>query len=148
MNASARDQLLAHLAVDEGFVSHAYQDHLGYWTIGYGRLIDKRRGGGITHDEARYLLGNDVDRFERAVLVHFPWVEMLADVRQVALFNLAFNLGIEGLSKFVTTLRAIQEGDWGVAAAGLRRSLWYQQVQRSRSERIIAMIQTGEWPHA
>lgn len=25
-------------------VPHAYQDHLGYWTIGVGRLIDKRKG--------------------------------------------------------------------------------------------------------
>jgi lysozyme len=148
VNATAREHLLTQLVVDEGVVLHAYQDHLGYWTIGCGRLIDKRRGGGITRAEAFYLLGNDVDRFEQAVLARFPWVQMLDDARQVALFNLAFNLGIDGLSKFVNTLRAIQDGDWGVAAAGLRRSLWFKQVQRARSERIINMILTGEFPHA
>jgi lysozyme len=89
-----------------------------------------------------------VDRFERAVLARFPWVVMLDDVRQVAVFNLAFNLGVDGLAKFVNTLRAIQDGEWGIAAAGLRRSLWYKQVQRSRSERIISMLMTGEYPHA
>jgi len=43
-----REQIKRH----EGKVLHAYPDHLGYWTIGYGRLIDERRGGGITEAEA------------------------------------------------------------------------------------------------
>lgn len=33
------------LTSDEGRVPHAYQDHLGYWTIGVGHLIDRRKGG-------------------------------------------------------------------------------------------------------
>ncbi len=37
---------------DEGEVLHAYQDSLGYWTIGIGVLIDKRKGGGITKAES------------------------------------------------------------------------------------------------
>ena len=41
---------------DEGRVRHAYQDHLGYWTIGVGRLIDQRKGGGLSEDEIDYLL--------------------------------------------------------------------------------------------
>jgi lysozyme len=31
------------LTRDEGRVRHAYQDHLGFWTIGVGRLIDQRK---------------------------------------------------------------------------------------------------------
>lgn len=146
MNTKAREHLLSHLVVDEGVVLHAYQDHLGFWTIGAGRLIDKRRGGGISYSEAMHLLGNDVDKFERGVLERFPWVAQLDDVRQVALFNLAFNLGLDGLAKFANTLEAIKRGDWEAAARGLRGSLWFRQVQRSRSTRIIEMIRTVEWP--
>ena len=46
---------------DEGIVLHVYDDSLGYSTIGYGRLVDRRKGGGISEDEALYLLKNDVN---------------------------------------------------------------------------------------
>jgi GH24 family phage-related lysozyme (muramidase) len=77
MNAPARERLLAHLAVDEGCVLHAYPDSLGYLTIGYGRLIDRRRGGGITNAEALMLLENDVDRHWHELVHRFPWVEAI-----------------------------------------------------------------------
>lgn len=48
--------LAAQLKAEEGRVPHAYQYHLGYWTIGVGRLIDKRKGGGLTPYEVDYLL--------------------------------------------------------------------------------------------
>lgn len=36
------DPIWRTLETDEGRVPHAYQDHLGYWTIGVGHLVDKR----------------------------------------------------------------------------------------------------------
>lgn len=146
MNADSREALLAHLVVDEGVVLHAYQDHLGYWTIGAGRLIDKRRGGDISREEAIYLLNNDVERHWRELLERFPWVEWMDEVRQVAMANLAFNLGVEGLSQFKDTLKAAEQGDWEDVARGLRTSLWFRQVQPSRSSRIISMFLTGRMP--
>lgn len=144
-STAARERLLTELIVDEGVVLHAYRDHLGYLTIGCGRLIDERRGGGITYDEALYLLRNDVDRHWIAFTDRHPWVLNIDEVRQVALCNLAFNLGVDGLSKFKNTLAALERGDWNAAGAGLMNSLWFRQVQRSRSERIISMIITGDW---
>jgi lysozyme len=69
-------------------------------------------------------------------------------VRQVALANLAFNLGIHGLAQFRNTLAAIERGDWPAAVQGLRQSLWYRQVGKSRSDRILHMIGTGAYPSA
>jgi lysozyme len=134
------------LLVDEGVILHAYQDHLGYWTIGCGRLIDKRRGGGISAEEAMYLLNHDVDRVWAGLVKRKPWVEWLDPVRQIAVLNLAFNLGIDGLMQFVNTLGAMQRGDWKAAASGLRNSLWHRQVQRPRSARIVYMVEHGRWP--
>lgn len=48
---------------DEGYRKSAYQDHLGFWTIGIGTLIDERKGAGITVDEAKYLLRNRLATF-------------------------------------------------------------------------------------
>jgi lysozyme len=148
VNTDSRERLLAHLAVDEGCVLYAYPDSLGYLTIGYGRLIDRRRGGGITNAEALMLLENDVERHWRELVHRFPWVEGLDDVRQVAMCNLAFNLGINGLAQFRNTLAAIQRADWPAAVQGLRQSLWFRQVGKSRSDRILHMIGTGEYPSA
>ena len=53
-------RLIEQLEKDEGFVSHAYQDSEGLWTIGFGRLIDQSiPSAGITKDEARMLLRNN-----------------------------------------------------------------------------------------
>src|SRR3546814_8522584 len=49
-----------HLNREEGRIPHAYQDSLGYWTIGVGRLIDKRKGGRLTNVEIDMLLANEI----------------------------------------------------------------------------------------
>src|SRR3546814_2848207 len=49
-----------HLNREEGRIPHAYQDSLGYWTIGVGRLIDKRKGGRLTNVDIDMLLANDI----------------------------------------------------------------------------------------
>ena len=146
MKAEYLSILSQHLIEDEGLVLHAYQDSLGFWTLGVGRLIDKRKGGGITRTEAIILLSNDIDRHWFELIQRFPWVEWLDDVRQISVCNLAFNLGVPGLAKFKNTLAALERKDWAAAARGLRRSLWYRQVGRSRSERIIHMIEHGTLP--
>ena len=46
------------LLLDEGLRLMPYQDHLGFWTVGVGRLIDPRRGGGLTQAESRLILND------------------------------------------------------------------------------------------
>ena len=56
------EKLTAQLRRDEGTKATAYQDHLGFWTIGVGRLIDSRKpGAGLRPDEIDYLLRNDIN---------------------------------------------------------------------------------------
>lgn len=137
-----REQLLADLVRDEGEVLHAYQDHLGWWTIGVGRLIDKRRGGGITHEEALYLLGNDVDRVMAELDNALPWWNCHSDNRRRVLVNMAFNLGIAGLLTFKRTLAAIKARDYDAAADGMLASLWARQVGE-RAKRLAALMREG-----
>ena len=65
--------LIRELERDEGRVLHAYQDSRGFWTIGIGRLIDKRKGGGISNEEADLLKRNDIARFKRDLDRVAPW---------------------------------------------------------------------------
>lgn len=147
MTEDHREQLRRHLVADEGLRLYAYQDSLGYWTIGVGHLIDKRKGGKIPAKIAYQLLEIDIDEHLRDLLARFPWVEQLDPVRQVALANLTFNMGIDTLSEFVNSMAAVQRGDWEAAVRGFKASKWYQQVQPSRSDRILYMIRNGEYPN-
>lgn len=134
--------LIAELRRDEGVVRHAYQDSLGYWTIGVGRLIDRRRSGGLSEDEIDLLLANDVARVEAGLDARAPWWRGLDPVRRRVLANMAFNLGVEGLLGFRNTLRAVREARWDDAADGMLRSKWAGQVG-ARATRLAAMMRDG-----
>lgn len=128
-------ELQAELEADEGFVSHAYPDSRGYWTIGIGRLIDKRLGGGISHDEALYLLENDVAKAEKVLnVLESRWHSLDSD-RQLVLLNLAFNLGpirLAGFKRFWAAIRDFLDGKGAlylsVAADEMLASEWASQV--------------------
>jgi len=136
--------LIKELEVDEGRVLHAYQDSLGWWTIGIGRLIDKRKGGGISNEEADYLKRNDIARFKRDLDKHVPWWRSASPVRQRAIQNLAFNLGAVGLAqKWPNTVALMKNGKWKEAAAAIRANkVWVGQV-KGRAERIAKQIENG-----
>ena len=138
-----RTALLAQLEEDEGFRSSAYQDSESFWTIGIGRLIDKRKGGGISKEEALFLLSNDVARTEKELDQKLPWWRGLDDVRQRVIANMSFNLGVPGLLGFKNTLKAVHESRWDDAADGMLSSKWATQVGK-RAHRLARMMRTGK----
>jgi lysozyme len=138
----SRDALEQELERDEAFVPHAYQDHLGFWTIGFGRLIDQRRSGGISRAEGLILLSNDITGRETVLDAAVPWWRQLSDGRQRALLNMAYQLGANGLLKFVATLDHLQGGRYAAAAESASRSLWAKQTPE-RAARVIAQLRDG-----
>lgn len=137
---NVRELITAH----EGEVLHAYADSLGFLTLGVGRLIDKRMGGHITHDEAMFLLDNDIAKCREAA-ESFPWYGPLDEVRQAAILDLLFNLGLTKFRKFTKFISAMAGQNWLAAGEELADSTWWQQVGR-RGPRIRLMIERGEWP--
>lgn len=133
------------LRLDEGEVLHEYKDHLGYSSLGIGRLIDKRRGGGITKEEASYLFQNDLKRVKAQVLRRIPWSNKLDEARFGVLVNMTFQMGIDGVLKFKNTLAMIERGDYKAAAAGMLNSLWAKQQTPDRAKRLSVQMETGEW---
>jgi lysozyme len=131
-----RDQLELH----EGLRLLLYTDTTGHATIGIGRnLTDK----GITLDEAYYLLAGDMDAVEMECVLAFPWWKRMDEVRQRVVADMCFNLGLTKLKMFAGTLRAIQEGRYEEAAAGMLRTKWATQVGK-RAQRLAKMMETGE----
>lgn len=135
-------EFLEWLKREEGVVRSAYQDHLGFWTIGVGRLIDKRKGGGLSADEIDYLLQNDVDKVVQQVLEKLPWVKNLTSNRQAVLYAMAFQLGINGLLGFKNTLRLIEQGKYDEAATNMLKSKWATQTP-ARAKRTAELMRKG-----
>jgi lysozyme len=134
------DDLILDLKKDEGLKLQAYQDHLGFWTIGYGRLIDGKRNGGITEKEAEYLLLNDIKKVEKELSNKLSYWNTLPDNVKRALCNMAFQLGVNGLLGFKNSLKFIEKGDYKNAGINLRKSKWYIQTP-NRAERVIKLIE-------
>jgi lysozyme len=136
--------LKTQLLREEGAESCAYQDSLGFWTIGVGRLIDSRKGGGLSNDEIDLLLDNDIKRNYEAVLKALPWMEKLNDARQAVLIGMAFQMGLKGLLQFKRTLGSVEDGQFAEAAAEILESKWAQQTPK-RAYRMAKQMETGEW---
>lgn len=147
-----RSRLRAQLAKHEGKRQFVYDDATGkpigegtfvrgLPTVGIGRNL---YGKGLSEDEIEYLADNDIaDALVDAR--KFKWFDALDQVRQNAVTELLFNLGLKRFSEFVKFINFMNEGRWAHAADELKNSKWYTQV-KSRGDTIANMILTGEWP--
>ncbi len=139
-----KDKLVKQLRRDEGEVLHAYEDHLGFLTIGVGRLIDKRKGGSISQEESAYLLNNDIDTRTVELERRIPWFKGLDEARRGVLLNMAFQLGVDGLLAFKNTLKEVQDGNYSKASEMMLLSKWATQTPE-RAKRLAKQMETGEW---
>jgi lysozyme len=128
----------------EGLVLHAYKDHLGYLTIGIGRMIDKRKGGGISEAEAEYLLQNDIGSIVSVLHRNITVFDTLCAPRRAVLMNMAFQMGVTGLMKFKKTLSLIEAGDYEAAGDNMLKSLWAKQTPE-RAQEMAEQMRTGKW---
>jgi lysozyme len=133
------------LTRDEDLVEYAYQDSLGYWTIGVGHLIDKRRGGKLPPHIIDRLLEWDITEKSAALYTAFPWTADLDEPRKATLINMAFQLGVEGLAKFVRAMGFMRAGAWNAAADAFADSLVAREQTPERWARHCAQIRTGVW---
>jgi GH24 family phage-related lysozyme (muramidase) len=77
----------------------------------------------------------------------YAWYTIQDPVRQVALADIAYNIGIGGLLHWINFLAAMDRKDYPAAVAEIRsNALWISQVGLIRSGRLEAMIETGNWP--
>jgi lysozyme len=138
------EKLIAMVKKNEGLRLEPYKCSEGFLTIGYGRNL-QRSGGGITQQEAEYLLENDVAMAEAMCEREFEWWDSLTIARQAVLIDMVINLGISGLLGFKNMLAAIKARSWQIAGEHLVDSLYAKQVGE-RAQVNKRMLVTGEWP--
>ena len=133
------DAIKNDLKSDEGIVLHEYKDHLGYSTIGIGRLIDERRGGGITLEEAEYLLENDISKVYDQLDDRFWWFRNMPAQVKRALINMGFQLGVNGLANFKKMIAMLNAGNYQAAADEALDSRWAVQTPQ-RAQRVTELM--------
>lgn len=156
----------AMLQRDEGLRLKIFWDVKGY-TVGIGHFIgefqkgdmaganaalSKQIGrevtgnpGSISMDEASKLFQEDVSKVQRDMITNAtvsPVYVKMNKSRQMALENMAFQMGIGGLAKFTGMLSAMFIGDWKTAYNEARDSTWYNQT-KGRASRVSMIILTG-----
>lgn len=130
------------LTEHEGSKRFAYKDTLGNITIGVGRCLSKQSGSGLSDDEIDYLLTNDIDRCRKELTGH-SFFDCQDSVRQEALIEICFNMGINHLLGFVNALDAMAVNDYPRAIKCFRNSLWASQIGKLRLDNLMSRIDKG-----
>lgn len=133
------DDLVQDLKGDEGWCPHVYDDHLGFKTLGYGFLVDERRGGEIPEPIAGEWLAYAATQRWNGLVANHPWLSDQPEDVQRALGNMAYQLGVSGVGKFKNMLAALKAGNRHEAAIHALDSTWAQQTP-NRAQRVAARI--------
>jgi lysozyme len=98
---------------------------------------------GISEIEAMVMLRHDIEQCYQELSI-FSWFSDLDQVRQEAIVNMLYNLGLPTFLQFKMTLKYLAEGKYSQAAAEMLNSKWARQVG-SRAEELAYMVETGTY---
>ena len=140
MTPESRQKLRALLTANEGCKLFPYTDTTGNLSIGVGRCLTTR---GISQVEAFYLLDDDISYFYNKLSMYCDFFVKLDENRQIALIDMAFNLGLQGFLNFKEMIAALESGNYEQAAKDMMNSRWAEQVQ-DRATCLANIIRTGE----
>lgn len=140
MTPEARTRLRNLLIHHEGYRQFPYTDTTGHLTIAIGRNLTDR---GISVNEALTLLEDDITFFTNKLRAVIPLFDRLNDARQIVLVNMCFNLGVNGLLRFKSMLKALENKDYEEAAKQMLNSKWAEQVGQ-RAHDLSTIMKDGE----
>ena len=109
----------------------------GNLTVGYGTMFP------LAEEEGAWLLRHRMER-EIAILARGLTAVSLDGLPRdawIALGDMAYTLGGEGVLGFRRMLAAVAEGDWRRAAAEVRASKWDRDEAHDRAERVAARLE-------
>ena len=147
------EHLEAELAVEEGNRALIYDDATGL-PFKRGMTLKGNLSVGIglnlmipfAPEELAYLEEFRI-RKGQALLAPYLWYQIQDEVRQVALADIAYNIGVGGLLHWPKFLSDMGRKDYPSAVAEIKGdALWISQVHAARAGRLENMILSGTWP--
>lgn len=134
----------------------AYKDSLGYWTAGYGHLLDQSQDWTgktfswetFSWDQVNQWLADDLQKFVLEAQKTPEWQYLDTPCRCNAVIECIYNLGVEHWTQeFPGTRAAIRRQDWQSAHDNLMKSpLWIKEVGIGRVQRLANYLLWGAYP--
>jgi lysozyme len=128
------DKLLYRLKEHEGFDGKPYRDTEGYLTIGYGTKLP------ITQYEAGLLLKSRLDDTIKTMINHRPDVLNLPEDKQYIIYEMAYQIGVQGVLKFKKMWKALEREDFKEASNQMLDSKWAIQTP-NRAGELASMME-------
>lgn len=157
--------LQAMLVFDEGVRPDLYPDSKGYWTIGIGHLVTKVKmssaeamkivskqlgreivGNRITQEDITFLFEKDLADVKRGISQNAFVNEVyqsLDPIRQLAIENMCFQMGVAGVAGFRNTLKYALNKQWDAAYQGCINSKWGRTDSPKRAKRVATVLRDG-----
>jgi|TARA_X000001388_G_C2163923_1_gene97200 lysozyme len=147
------------LELNEGNIPQVYKDSKGNRTIGIGFNLEdagnrnflKQKGINInelfagrelTDRETKTLYNHSLTQAFRDAQSYDPKFAKRPEAVKMALVDMAFNLGLTKLNKFVEMKKGLINNDYNVAADEMVDSNWYKQV-KSRGPRMVDVMRSA-----
>ena len=152
------ENLVSMIKHEEGFRTYAYQDTRGFRTIGFGTKfplldsdwhcfnrvnLDAIVRNGVTYSQADCLLRSRLSDHYLELLKR--WVPFSGEQSpvQMALLDMVYQLGVDGLLGFHKMLAALARHDYPTAIQEAIDSAWDHETP-SRVDRVVSVFRSQE----
>lgn len=131
------------LKCHEGYRDKVYHDPTGHKTIGYGHNLNAYPVNIKNFDniKALELFNKDYERAKNKAK-KLEYFDNLSKVRQEAIINMVYNMGLQNIRSFKKMAKALKEENYKLAAEEALDSKWATQVGQ-RANDISEMILYG-----
>ena len=129
-------KLIEAVKLSEGFRDRVYKDTLGIDTIGYGFAIKDLV---LDEDISEMILKRKLEALIERVNKRFDFVECLPDEAQEVIYEMCYQLGVTGVSKFKKTLVYLENHEFRMASKEMLDSKWARQTP-NRAKRLSDII--------
>ncbi len=145
--------------LNEGNKSKVYKDTKGKRTIGIGFNLEEPANRKILKKEGidinELFAGRELTDKETKTLYNYSLTQAFKDAQsydpnfakrpeavKMTLVDMAFNLGLTKLNKFVDMKKGLMNNDYNMAADEMVDSNWYKQV-KSRGPRMVNVMRSA-----
>ena len=129
-------KLIEAVKLSEGFRDRVYKDSLGIDTIGYGFAIKDLV---LDEDISEMILKRKLEALIERVNKRFDFVECLPEEAQEVIYEMCYQLGVTGVSKFKKTLLYLENEEFNMASKEMLDSKWARQTP-NRAKRLSDII--------
>ena len=130
------NELKEAVKLSEGYRARVYKDTLDIDTIGYGFAIKDLE---LDKDICDMILDKKLNKLIKDVDNKFSFMDDIAVEAQDVVYEMCYQLGINGFSKFKKTIAYLRDEDYKMAAIEMLDSRWAKQTP-NRAKRLSNII--------